>query len=678
MSCFAIPLCHLRLVLALCFLVIVIVPAAAQQPDDYGLNITASQNIDSAGNAQVRWVMNFNPPRGYDRVKRIYPNLYVLFRDFGPNRSGMEINRDTLKISSDDGQHSISFNADVLGLAISRNNRWQIELAPNEQVSTQDENRVFTVLQVASQNALKMSIINSYVLPHNANNVHIDKENRLLTYTLPAAKVAPSEEPVVDVSVRYKKRLMAALYKIYGDMQAQDGDCWTAKTIFKNTGKAPIYGLKIYYRLGDYTEMSVPEAYSMVLPGGAVVDRYYPVIQSTVTQLRTPTPLQLYVRYEYKDAAGRPYSSELTRRLEMLGINQFEFSNLNDEDRSDNWLDSFNNAPLLAAFVTRVDDPVKQFAGFISEKSGGAAANSSKEAAVQWLKAAYEMELANNIVYQTPSTFLTPDHSSGQDIKFPRDVFRDKSGTCVDLAITYAALAESVGLEAYLMLVPEHAFPVIRLPNGELLAVESTGLGGGDQRASFEQVVDYGKKEWLKYREEGVYYLIDVSEQWTMGRVPNPELQAVGIDFLEHSGIRRMGAVAAGGPASRGQQSFNQQGAGQQVAGQQPILEGKQFRVVHDHGFNNLVTYCVGTLTITADSVVYQASMANDGRRDQFRVRKTDIKEARKNRLPMNQNGLTFPAFHIRLQNGLNFNFALLDENNRGMDADPVLTELIQ
>jgi hypothetical protein len=38
-----------------------------------------------------------------------------------------------------------------------------------------------------------------------------------------------------------------------------------------------------------------------------------------------------------------------------------------DEDRSDNWLDSFNNAPLLAAFVTRVDDPVKQFAGFISE-----------------------------------------------------------------------------------------------------------------------------------------------------------------------------------------------------------------------------------------------------------------------------------------------------------------------
>ena len=116
------------------------------------------------------------------------------------------------------------------------------------------------------------------------------------------------------------------------------------------------------------------------------------------------------------------------------------------------------------------------------------------------------------------------------------------------------------------------------------------------------------QKEWLKYREEGVYYLIDVSEQWTMGRVPNPELQAVGIDFLEHSGIRRMGAVAAGGPASRGPQSFNQQGAGQQVAGQQPILEGKQFRVVHDHGFNNLVTYCVGTLTITAIRLSYQAS----------------------------------------------------------------------
>jgi hypothetical protein len=66
------------------------------------------------------------------------------------------------------------------------------------------------------------------------------------------------------------------------------------------------------------------------------------------------------IRYEYKDNNGKPYSEEITKRLAMLGINQFEFSNLNDADRTDSWFDYFNNAPLLSAFVTRMDDHVKQ------------------------------------------------------------------------------------------------------------------------------------------------------------------------------------------------------------------------------------------------------------------------------------------------------------------------------
>ena len=93
---------------------------------------------------------------------------------------------------------------------------------------------------------------------------------------------------------------------------------------------------------------------------------------------------------------------------------------------------------------------------------------------------------------------------------------------------------------------------------------------------------------------------------------------------------------------------------------------------------NNLASYCVGTLTISADSVIYQADMATDGRRDRFQIKRTEIQEAKRNRLPMNQNGVVFPAFHLRLTNGLNFNFALLDANNRGQAPDPVLLELIQ
>jgi len=645
-------------------------PSFAQQDNEFTVTITTTETVDAAGNAHVDGVMNFNPPRGYDRVKRIYPNLYVLFRDFGPERSSYQIKPGTLKITPDDGQRSITFIADILGAAVSRRNRWQVTLSPNEQVSTQDANKVSTVAQPSGESATKLLGLTNYVLPAKAQNVQFDKESHLLSYELASPRpLSPLPQPQLDFDVLYKQRIMSAVYKVYGDSEARDGAYWVAKTILKNSGKSPIYDLKIYYRLGDFTDMSVPEAYSLVPPGGAVVDAFYPVIKSTVTEFKTTMPLQLYVKYEYKDAAGKSYSEELTKRVEMLGINQFEFSNLNDQDRTDSWFDYFNNAPLLSAFVTRLDDPVKQFAGYVSHAAGGAAAASDDNSAIRWLAAAYNMELANDIVYQTPSSFLTNDHSSGQDIKFPRDVFRDKSGTCVDLAITYAALAESVGLKANLMLVPGHAFPVIRLPGGEYYAVESTGLGGGDQRMTFEQAVELGRKELQKYFQDGLFYFVNVEDQWSNQRIPNPELQQLGTDFLEKSGIRAPGNLQAGS------------GGGARVSqakGQGEANLGKPYLVVHDHGIGMLAAYCIGTLYVSQDMVTFVAEKSTDGRMDRFQIKKSDIREAKKNRVPLGQNQVRFEAFHIRMQNGVNFNFARIDSEGRGLSPDDVLVDLIE
>ena len=650
-------------------------PLQAQQAEEITINVKGMENVDVRGNAHVQWVMNFTPARGYDRIKRIYPNLYVLFRDLGPERSGYEINRGTLKITPDDGQRSISVNADFIGAAVSRKNRWQIQAEPDEQMSNQDGNKVFTVAQSGPKNGVKITFINTYVLPAGAQNVQLGSDH-FLTYSLAVAKALPAAgPPQVDVSVRHKKRLMSAVYKVYGETEAGDGGYWVAKTVFKNTGKAPIYNLKIYYRLGDYTETSVPEPYSWVAPGGVVVDRYYPVIRSKVTELKNETPVQLDTRYEYTDGAGRPYSGELTDRLAILGINQFEFSNLDDEDRTDNWKDYFNNAPLLAAFVTKMDDPVRQFAGYASHKSGMTAPASKTEDAIAWLQAAYETELHNDIVYTTPSgSFLTADNSGVQDIKYPRDVFRDKTGTCIDLAITYAALAESVGLHANLMVVPGHTFAVIQLPNGQYFPVENTGLGGGNQRAGFEQVVQAGQKEFGEYLQDGRFYLVDVQKEWDTDRVPTPELPQLATDFLEKSGIRpwdgRTGGVAGSSGGARNAR------AGAALAGN--AIPGTAYRVVHDHGIGTLAAFCVGTLYISGDEIAFQAERASDGRIDRFVIKKSDIKEAKKNRMPMGQTGNYFEGFHIRLVNGVNYNFANIDENGRGLTADTILMELMR
>jgi hypothetical protein len=672
---------------ALMFLLILAAPGNTQQGEEFTITITTNATVDAGGNGHVQGTMAFNPPRGYDRVKRIYPNLYVLFRDLGPERSNFEISKDTLKINSDDAQRAILFSADLLGAAVCKNDRWQVMLGPNEQVSMQDANKISTVEQLPGGSGVKLLGLSTYVLPARAQNVKVDRDAHQLTYTLVTARAAaPTPPPQLDVSVRYRQRLMSAVYKVYGDINARGGAYWAAKTIVRNTGKSPIYDLKVYYHLGEFSEMSVPDTYSVVPPGGAVVDPYYPVIMSKVAEFKTTTPVQLYIKYEYRDAGGRAHSEEMTKRVEILGINQFEFSNLNDQDRTDSWFDYFNNAPLLAAFVTRLDDPVKQFAGYASHLAGGAAAASDDNSAVKWLNAAYTLELANDIVYSTPSGFLTNDHSSGQDIKYPRDVFRDKSGTCVDLAITYAALAETVGLKANLMMVPGHAFPVIRLPGGDLLPVESTGLGGGNQRMTFEQAVDAGKKELQKYLQDGLFFFVNVEDEWNSQRVPNPELAQLGTDFLAKSGIRPPSELAAfsggggtggmGGPAG----GAPTQGVGVTGRAVGPTGQnlGAPYRVVHDHGMGNLTYYCVGTLYLSGDMVTYVADRSNDGRNDRFQIRRSDIKEARKNKLPMGQSPNLLEGFHIRLQNGTNYNFARIDDQGRGLNADDVLLALSQ
>jgi hypothetical protein len=505
------------------------------------LILNARLTVDAAGNGRLGADIKFNPPRIYDRVKRAYPNLYVLFRDLIANdRASTEIDRSKTKIAADDGTQTISFTTSAISAAVNRDSKWRITLAKGESLVTSEGNKVITSLVSATPNGMIMNGTGVYNLPPGAGNIHFDKENHLLTYTLTAASGAKTKsvgQPQIDLGVRCRKSVMSALYKIYADPEAADGRYWVAKAVIKNIGTAPMRDVKISYGLGEYASTFSSQPYTLIAPGGAVVDCFYPLFSSKVAQFKTRTPMELSVKVSYRDASGQTHTEERTERLSMLGINQFEFSNLSEEERTDSWFDKNNNGPLLAAYVTKIDDPVKQLAGYISEAAGGVAAAGKPEDAIKWLRAAYNMELLNNIVYQTPSS-----EDFGQDIKYPRDVLRAKSGTCVDLAILYASLAESVGLHSYLMLVPGHCFSIISV-GGQIIPVENTGLGGGASRASFDQVVQYAQKELQQYMQQGLYYLIDIDAQQGPGRIPNPELPTLESNFLEICGIKRTGVI---------------------------------------------------------------------------------------------------------------------------------------
>ncbi|MAG56224.1 MAG: hypothetical protein CMJ83_08040 [Planctomycetes bacterium] len=77
--------------------------------------------------------------------------------------------------------------------------------------------------------------------------------------------------------------------------------------------------------------------------------------------------------------------------------------------------------------------------------------------------------LRNDFTYQHPPALtdnsVSFEPARVQNVKFPRDVIRDRSGTCIDLAILYASMANAIGLEAYLCVVPGPCFPVIKMPH---------------------------------------------------------------------------------------------------------------------------------------------------------------------------------------------------------------------
>lgn len=516
------------------------------QTDPSTLILSGKTIVSPAGNAHLEATLKFNPPRVYDRIKSAYPNLYVMFRDLiGNDRANTELDRATTKITADDGTQSITFATNMLGAAVNRNGVWQITLTKGETLVTEEGNKVITSLVSATNNGMIMNGTGVYVLPAGAHDIRIEKDNHLLTYLLgstssPKGKTAG--EPRIDLTLRSQKNVMSALYKMYADSEVAEGRYWIAKTIIKNTGTAPMHDVKVTYGLGEYAETSSSRPYGIVMPQGAVVDCYYPLFSSKVAQTKTRTPMQLSVKVEYKDPAGRTHTEERSERLALLGINQFQFSNLTEEEKTDSWFDTNNNAPLLAAYVTKIDDPIKQMAGYVSEAAGGVAAEGKFDDGMKWLRAAYNMELLNNIVYQTPSSNAVDAGVFAQDIKYPRDVLRAKSGTCIDLAILYATLAESVGMHAYLMLVPGHCFSVINV-SGQMIAVENTGLMGGSQRASFDQVVKRGMEEMQEHLKDGRYYLIDIDAQQGPGHIPNPELPALDSNFLTACGILRMGMI---------------------------------------------------------------------------------------------------------------------------------------
>ena len=367
---------------------------------------------------------------------------------------------------------------------------------------------------------------------------------------MPHADAGPDGGVLVEVVAR--DRAMTGIYKVYAAAR-EFPDRWLAGAIVRNVGPAPLTDVAVRFRCEGLTDWSAWSDGAPCRPGDRVEVPYHPVFDRRVAELQSSTPIELKVEWRCRGADG-PLAGARAKTLTLLGGREFVFSDV--EGGRGTFAENFSNAPFLAAWVSRDDPVIKQYAALVSRNVGGVAAIQGIEQGLETLRASYELMLLNDFVYKSPVAIVDPtlsfDSTLVQNLKYPRDVLRDKSGTCIELAILHAAIAHQLGIRATLALVHGHCYPVFELTERDgdktkvrRVPLESTGIRGGLRgngmvRVGFDKAVELAEQTEKHARAKGEFLEVDVEAAWARG-IGSPELPPLPDDALERWGITAKG-----------------------------------------------------------------------------------------------------------------------------------------
>lgn len=185
------------------------------------------------------------------------------------------------------------------------------------------------------------------------------------------------------------------------------------------------------------------------------------------------------------------------------------------------------NSPAVTPVLTAVSDILRQHTGdgSVGGNQGG------PERTVEIAAAVFEALRAHDIRYINPPASF---EYSGQRVRTSGRVLSDRMGTCIDLSLTYAAVAEQCGLLPVVIMLPGHAMagvllsddplptPVITEPtvinnyirSGRVLPVDAVFY---DADSSFRTVVENSRRQ---LRDTVVHGLIDIKGSHRDGMRP--------------------------------------------------------------------------------------------------------------------------------------------------------------
>lgn len=501
-------------------------------------------SVHLTGDIDCNLVFLFDP-EAYKAIKDNYPVPELFCREFANRRQKWDVS--DLHAAYSDKHNAVLLKMKARGLFRNHGTHWESEeLEENTVLVEKGSNSVKLKFQEEIASNMYLVEMQTLTFVDGVSNIEWDQDIRVLSFKMPTPQVK-GENTRLKLKLFYKKKIMSAIYKLFGNPEFVD--LWVAKAIFKNSGDTTLRNLKVRFKMSDFTDgWSEEKINEVVVPGQTVVETYYPILDRSCAELTGGTPLKLTMEYTYKDISGEVKTFTKTKRILMLGVNELVFGDRaeselahwkNNTNSPALWKDLFNNGVYTAAWVCSSDPVVIEFAGMANEMAHGAGAVIDDQSAVLVAKCIYELMLYNKVSYQSPPALF--DRTLIQHVKYPRDVIRNKSGTCIDLAITFASAAEALGMEPFLILIPGHCFPGFILPKSRTpVGVEMTLLGGGTAQhsRSFEDAFQTGNKELHDAVKDGRYIEIVIKDLRKKGML-NPELEKLPANILKEFGIKK-------------------------------------------------------------------------------------------------------------------------------------------
>ncbi len=330
------------------------------------------------------------------------------------------------------------------------------------------------------------------------------------------ATAAPVTVDQITADYTYKNVLITPIAHLYGDFL----DDFVILTV-ENGNTAPVKVVATS-QINGYTSAATD---TVTIAAGATEEiRQNPALTPTaIDGLSSEHQAELHVVLSYLDAGQARTVLDQTSTTMVSSRRDFPWA-----------IDGFSQAEdfdLIAAMVTPTDpgveDLIRKAANYDPSgamTSGYDAEEDNNGTVLQRLSDVWQAETADySLTYISTTISFAP--GSSQRIRLPEEVLSEASGNCIELTLLYASVAEALGMQPAIIIVPGHAYVGIRVDdtNDSYYFVETTMIG----QASFSDAATTGLSEWTEAQPhvlaaEQDYGWVDVRAQRANGVTPIP------------------------------------------------------------------------------------------------------------------------------------------------------------